>query len=235
MRKVLVVGDSLAGGMPHINFCALLKKTASDYRINACAVGGDPLSGICKRLGSLVPETRPDVVVMVAGANDILLPFLKARGGLWRRLVVRIERRGHLPVEDPRRFRDLYSRAVEKAAGEAERVIPTTITCLGENLANEPNRRRVEYNAVIREVAEKYHLDLADTAEAFEDLMLMVDDPSPYFMDDFRAVFTDALHTLTPRGADALSGRRGLVLTLDGVHFNRLGARTFARRVLRHL
>lgn len=235
MKKALVVGDSLAGGMPHVNFCARLKREADDYRITASARGGDPLSGICKRLEGLVSETEPDVVVMVAGANDILLPFLKARGGLWRRLVGRIEGRGHLPAEDPSRFRELYSQAVERVAEKTLRVIPTTITCLGEDLGNETNRRRAAYNAVIREVAEKYHLDLADTAEAFEDLLLMVDDPSPYLLDDFPAVFLDTLRCLTPGGADALSGRRGLVLTVDGVHFNRLGARTFAQCIRRHL
>jgi lysophospholipase L1-like esterase len=235
MKKILVVGDSLAGGLPHLNFCMQLREMTGEYSVTASAVGGDPLAGISKRLDSLVPETRPDLLIILAGANDIFLPTLRARGGNWRRLVSRIEKRGSLPIEDVGDFRELYSRTVEKFTEEVGGIILTTITCMGEDLSSEPNKRRAEYNAAIRELAGKYDLMLADTAEAFDDILKEVDDPSHYFLDDFYASFTDTFHTLLPRSIDRLSGRRGLVLTLDGVHFNRLGARTFAQTVYKTL
>ena len=231
MEKILIIGDSLAGGLPHVSIRKRLEEMTGEWSIEVSSVGGDPLTGICKRLDSLVPETGPDLLIIVAGANDILLPLLRARGGNWRRLVDRIEGRGHLPIEDVGAFRELYSRTIHNFMEEVGRTIPTTITCIGEDPGSEPNRHRAEYNHVIRELAGEYHLALADTAAAFDDVLKEVDEPSHYFLDDFYAVFTDTFHTLLPRSIDRLSGRRGLVLTLDGVHFNRLGARTFAQTI----
>ena len=210
MEKALVVGDSLAGGLPHVNFWMQLRKMAGDYSFTASAVGGDPLGGICSRLDSLVAETGPDLLILVAGANDILLPSLRARGGNWLRLVNRIEKRGSLPIEDVNDFLGLYCRTIEKTMAEVERLVVTTSTCLGEDLGSEPNRRRSEYNAAIRALAEQHNLVLADTAKAFDGVLENVDDPSCYFLDRFICTFTDTFHALLLHSADTLSGRRGL-------------------------
>jgi lysophospholipase L1-like esterase len=231
MQKALIVGDSLSGGLPHVNFWMRLKKMADGYNITARAMGGDPLGGVFERVKRLLPKVEPDILIIQAGGNDIFLPALRARGGNWSRLVKLVEKRGHLPIEDVREFSKVYSRMAEEVSSRIDRVIVTTIICLGEDLSSEPNRRRREYNDAIREIAGRYDLVLADTAKAFDDILEGLDNPSHYFLDSFYHSFTDIFHTLTPRSIDRLSGRRGLVLTLDGAHFNRLGARIYAQVV----
>jgi lysophospholipase L1-like esterase len=235
MKRLLIIGDSLAGGLPHLSFPAALEKGLRGWQVKASAVGGDTLAGVNRRLTHLPPEYEPDALIIEAGTNDILLPVLEQRGWLWKRLVERIESRGSVPAASIGAFRELYSRTIEAAKRCAGDIIVTTIACLGEDRNSEPNRIRLEYNEVIREVAGRYGVALAGVDNAFGEVMAKGELASRYFLDDLSGLFLDTLRCLTPRSAYQLSGRRGLVLTIDGVHLNPYGARTFAETIQRVL
>jgi lysophospholipase L1-like esterase len=231
MKKLLIVGDSLAGGLPHLSFPAVLAKMLPDWEIKARGKGGDTLAGISKRMEHLLPLYKPEVAILEAGANDVTLPLMKRRGGKWKRLAESIEKRGSVPADSLESFSDLYSRTIERIKEETSHIIVTTIACLGEDLNNRANGFRTRYNEVIREVAHERGVWLADTGKAFEKILKGTENPSGFFMDKFRFTFTDNLHVLTPRGSNRLSARRGLILTIDGAHLNVLGARTYAETI----
>ncbi|MDD3718503.1 MAG: GDSL-type esterase/lipase family protein [Actinomycetota bacterium] len=231
MKELLVVGDSLAGGLPYLNFATLLQRGLRDWRVTADAVGGDTLAGVDARLERLLGAGRPDALVIEAGTNDILLPFLEARGGLWRSLVERIEARGSIAATGLEDFRDLFSHTIGMAVEMAGRVVATTIACIGEEPESDPNRRGSQYSAVIREVAAERQVAVADVGRAFREALAEAGVRSGYLLDRLSGMLLDTAHMLTARGADRLSGRRGLVLTVDGVHLNRYGARLYARTV----
>lgn len=231
MKDLLIVGDSLAGGLPHLSFTALLADMLRDRRVSADAVGGDILAGVSARLERLLRDERAYTVVIEAGTNDILLPALKARGGLWRVLVERIEARGSVPTTGLEEFRALYSRTLDGAAGAAGHIVVATIACIGEETESDLNRRGSQYSAVIREEAASRGAAVADVGKAFREALAAAGTQGGFLLDHLSCMFVDTLRCLTPRGADRLSGRRGLVLTMDGVHLNRYGARLYAQTV----
>lgn len=231
-RSLLVVGDSLAGGLSHLSFPSYLARMLPGWSLSVSARGGDTLAGVGNRLKALLSHSHPDAVILEAGANDILLPYLEKRGGLWRRLVKRLTAGGNLPARDPSSFEALLAQILESLPGGSRSVILTTIPCLGEDPDSQLNMAGERYNLAITEAASKRGFRLADTGKAFREVLSRLDDPSPYLMDDFASLFIDTLRALTPRAAYQLSGRRGLVLTLDGVHPNPLGAEILARTVV---
>ncbi len=226
--KLLVVGDSLAGGPPHLCFPTLLRRLLPSWELTVSARGGDTLTGAGNRLARLLPVSGPDVVLLEAGANDLLLPYLEGRGGLWKILVGRLVSRGSIPAARPEAFRSLLERVVRTAMRSAVSVILATIPCLGEDLRSPLNTRREEYNRIIAETAMAAGARLADLAEPFERELGGLESASSYLLESFSDALLDPFRSLTTRAAFQLSGRRGLILTLDGVHPNPRGARLLA-------
>lgn len=232
MEKLLIVGDSLAAGLPHLSFFSQLRKTFPSLTVIARAGGGDTLARIAARLWRLLEGERPDAVLLEAGANDVMLPTWAERGAAWRRFQRLMEWRGSVPAPDIPSFSDTYALAVDGLRQRGvEDIYVTTITPLGEDLSSGINRRREEYNAAIRDIAVRHDVRLVDAARAFEGALQEWDFPSGYLAEGFRGLLLDTFRCLTERGAWRLSGRRGLVLTIDGVHLNPLGARIFAEAI----
>ena len=222
MGRALVVGDSLTSGRPGVEFTSPLQR-ACGCRTIARGRGGDTLAGVADRLPRLLERLHPDVVVIEAGVNDLLLPWFVERGGPWRRMAERLAERGSTPTADPQLFGQTYRRLLESTRA-GSRTIACTLTCLGEDLASELNARRAELSAAIAAAAEATDTPVADLGRAFDTALESVPEPSSYLLDDHHRLFRDAMTTAA--GADALSRRRGLRLTVDGVHLNRRGAAT---------
>ncbi len=129
------------------------------------------------------------------------------------------------------RVRNLCSRTLEDAVKAVGCVVITTIACVGEQMASDLNRRAAQYNEVIREAAAEEGAVLADVGKAFRRILTGLGTQSGFLMDHLSCTFADTFRCLTPRGADRLSGRRGLLLTVDGIHLNRYGARVYADTV----
>lgn len=235
MPEILIVGDSLAGGMPAANFALALEIMLEDATLVARPLGGDTLAGIARRSLRLLAEHRPETMILVAGANDILLPYLDARGGIWSMLAKRLKGRGVPTAGDIDRFLRDYAELLKRAAGVGVATLLTTVTCLGEDNGSDLNARRRDYNRAIRLLARERGVPLADTGKAFDEVLDKLDAPSGYLMDELSGMVLDPIRCITARGIDKLSGRRGLALTIDGVHLNRLGARLFAQTVYRSL
>lgn len=236
MNRMLVVGDSLTTANPGASYAKLLKKMQNTYSVIAKGRGGDTLLGINRKLKRLLLKYKPWVVVIEVGANDILLPFLKSRGGDWKRLVNRLVKRVSILTVKTSQFQALYSQAIEMAKQhEVVKLVITTISCLSEDLKNELNKRRDEYNNIIRNFARQYEIQLADVGEVFDAYLKKLNKPSKYLMPDYYNICLDSLYTMIEKFADNLSARCGLSLTIDGVHLNRLGAKIFAETILERL
>ena len=90
-KTVLVVGDSLSaeyGLARGAGWVALLERTIREERVAArvvnASISGDTTSGGRARLGPLLAEHKPQVVVIELGGNDALrgLPVEQTRGNL---------------------------------------------------------------------------------------------------------------------------------------------------------
>lgn len=227
MGRALVVGDSLTSGRPGVEFTSPLQR-ACGCRTVARGRGGDTLAGVADRLPRLLDRLRPDVVVIEVGVNDLLLPWFVQRGGPWRRMAERLTDRGSTPTPDPEQFGELYRGLLESTRRSA-RTIACTLTCLGEDLGSDLNARRSQHSAAIMAAAAATDSPVADLGRAFDTALESVAEPSSYLLDDHSRLFREAMTTAA--GADALSRRRGLRLTVDGVHLNRRGAATVAAAI----
>jgi lysophospholipase L1-like esterase len=232
MRNILIVGDSLAGGLPHLSFPALMEKALEDCELTVNSMGGDTIAGIGARARELAARMNPDVVVLEGGGNDIGLPFLKMLGGNWKRLVERVEKRGSRIAADAADFGASYEETLKSIGSGGARVVITTIGCIGEDLSNGLNKLREEYNEVIRELAARHGAGLADVGKKFEEILSRIESPSQYILGRYRDAFLDTPRMLTSRRAMRLSGKRGLVLTVDGCHNNPEGAMIYAQTIM---
>lgn len=226
---ILIIGDSLTAGWPGACFTRVFKKRYPGC-VAAYGVGGDTLTGITRRVQYALSQWNPDVLVIEAGTNDVLLPYLEERGNHWGKLVNRLKARGSVPV-GVERFEAVYSRALERIPQHVYCIV-TTITCLGEDITSDLNKRREEYNSVIRNLPEHYNVHVADTGKVFDTALRALDEPSTYLLPSYYKIFTDSLLTVIERFSDVLSANRGLALTMDGVHFNRRGAYLFGKSIL---
>jgi len=223
-RSVLIVGDSLSGGLPHLGFPWQLRRVNPGWEYLVSARGGDTLSGIGSRLRELLHAKAYDVAVIEGGGNDIFLPYLARRGGIWSYFARAMISRGRKPAEDLTAFRSLLEGIMQSARAGAETVAVATIPCLGEDLASPLNAKRALYNVAIREAALACEALLIDFGAKYEEILAAKESPGTYLLDHFRDVFLDTFLALTPQRALALSEGRGLSLTIDGLHPNPRGA-----------
>ncbi len=227
---VLLIGDSLTAGnlgIPYIRFLNLPKGRSYEHRIINCGQDGDTLLGVGSRLKEALKEDNPDILVIQAGANDILLPEMATRGGLWTQFVREMEKRGSIPTTDPRKFSEIYTEMIGRAVTlgvDINRIIIATIPPIGESIHSGRNRKREEYNRAIRRAAEETGANLADVSVEFERILETIENPSDWFFGSPADFTADVKEVRRGKGAMGLSEERGLYLTMDGAHLNEKGA-----------
>ncbi|MEJ5186799.1 MAG: SGNH/GDSL hydrolase family protein [Candidatus Geothermincolales bacterium] len=224
LRRLLIVGDSLAGGPPHLCYPHLVAERLSDWWVRWVSLPGKTLRILGEALADSLPLYQPDVVVFQGGGNDLLIPYL-ARV---------LQRGGNLPAPEEE-FGDIFRALVKASLSFSRETLILSVPCLGEDLDTRLNARRRLYNGVLESVAGELgtrvlRIDLAQEREILERGRM-----SRYLMDDFSGFFLDPLRSLTRRGAMRLSEKRGLHLTIDGVHPNPRGAGLLAQLLLEAL
>jgi lysophospholipase L1-like esterase len=231
--RILCLGDSLTAGILGISWLEILRDRPalrSCELINA-GENGFTMAGLASRLTAyLEKEDVPDILVLEGGANDILLPHMQSAGRAWDPFIRKLRRHGSRPAASlpdfSRTLAGIYETAERAGIGK---VVCCTIPCLGEDLESPLNRRREEYNRILRESSDL----VADAAAAFEAVLRPLP-PSSYLFQTPEELQEDA-QTLSNRGEEPLCGSRGLHLTIDGAHLNGRGARIFAETVAKSL
>ncbi|MBN1648243.1 MAG: hypothetical protein JW874_09435, partial [Spirochaetales bacterium] len=106
------------------------------------------------------------------------------------------------------------------------------IPCLGENLNSELNIRVDTYNQQLKSLCTRQGKILIDVNEWQKQIIRNKNKPSDYFIpEEAGLMLADSL--LSFWGLSTfLSGRRGLSVTIDGVHMNHAGAKGLAALVL---
>ncbi|RKX72732.1 MAG: hypothetical protein DRP60_13270 [Spirochaetes bacterium] len=227
---VLLIGNSLTAGnlgIPYSRFLNFPEDDSSEHRIINRGRDGDTLLGVGSRLEEALKEDVPDVLVIQTGANDILLPEMASRGGLWTPFVREMEKQGSIPTTDPQGFSEIYAEMIYGAVSrgvDIRRIICVTITPIGEVLHSERNRKREVYNREIRRTAAETGAALADVSVEFESILEKIKNQSDWFFDNPGDFTADVKEVRRGKGAMGLSQERGLYLTMDGAHLNEKGA-----------
>jgi lysophospholipase L1-like esterase len=233
----LFAGDSVTEGRLGESWVGLIAQAlfrgaggVSGQAINA-GVAGETLASLLARIEEPLNEYRPDWVVLAIGANDVWYPWLGRRSlGWWLALLYRRLFRGQRPTADLDQFRGLYRQLIDHCQDSGAHVLLCTVGPLGENLALPPNRHLASLNGVIKQIGHDCGIPVADVWQAVVEELATSPKPSRYLAGEWLWQLLDRVR-IRSNSPDALSRRRHLLITFDGLHPNSRGAALWARVV----
>lgn len=220
-------GDSITVGRPGVSYLKWLKHKRKYLNFG---LGGDTLLGLSKRMDDCLRRSSCHNFIIEIGCNDILLPYLRKRSNGWTKVVDQLMDRGSVPLLKVRDFAAQYEKLINKLANKQIMII--SIPCIGENLESDLNQKVMEYNEAIKSLCQKYGLTYIDfngwQCERIHNKKLN----THYFITDNPLHMIRDVMTTTYLGiSDWISQRRKLVVTVDGVHLNKEGAKGLAHLI----
>lgn len=230
---VLICGDSLTSGNIGIGFSSYM----TGIELLVRGIDGDTSRGVLHRakryLSSGRDASRIDTCILECGGNDVLLPYLLDKGTeMWRAAARELTQKDHLPCTTSQELYDLFARELPELLALREDLPPSrfllsTIPPFGEVPLGPLEERRIACNEVIRKIAHMFGTSLADLDEGMRDLRDA--SSSTYLLEDPQMFTLDAQRVgRDPEKADRLARERGLEFTIDGIHFNSVGAKRAA-------
>ena len=214
-------GDSLTTGRIGIAYRRYIPVPSEVHGIE-----GDTLAGTMSRIRRYLSRRSPGrltTIVLQAGANDLLLPFMAKRYPDWNRTI-----QVQLPTEDI----DTFRRRVLSDFEELSTLVgDTLLVCcslpiLGEQLGSELNRTRAERNEVLFNAVQQIrNFQWCDITTAVENLIVDQGGDSPYLPEHPQDLETDVSRIVADEEKAAMVSReRQLIATIDGIHPNGAGA-----------
>lgn len=225
---ILCFGDSITEGRPGVTY---LKYVRSPKQYKNFGLGGDTLKGMSERLESVIddPDYRDvKTIVIGIGTNDVLHPYLKNYSKSWRRIVGGLALRGSVPCGDEAEFWERYEELLQMLKRAGKQAVIFGIPLLETEIA-ELNQKAVEYNKIIADLCEHFSLTYIDIMGFQKDIKNSQNNTGTYFFSKnvFEPVALAILTTYLPF-TDDVSKKRGLAVTVDGVHMNTISAKGLA-------
>lgn len=230
IMRVLFIGDSITRGVVGASFFKLLKKQFPSYSLKNLGVDGDTFSNITKRLfDEIAADPNYDCVVIQGGYNDIFLPYFFKKGRLFQFALSQQLKKGLKPITEAQDFeRHLRETVINLKKVFAGKIILATMGCINEYQSFELNSKRSIFNTIIKSIAHKENVALADCGSHFDSELGHLPQRN-YFLESFWAItLTDRAISQIKKGPGFLSNLRKLNLTIDGAHLNSKGAKIFA-------
>jgi len=231
----LCFGDSITKGRPGVTYLKYVKN--KDQYINF-GLGSDTLIGMTERIVHTLkkPEYKSaDTLIIGIGANDVLLPYLKSYSRSWTKVTAAILLRGSVPCRDEDHFRSGYEKLLRMLKEEGKRIIVFGIPFF-ETTENDLDRKAKRYNEIISAVCSEFSVPFVDIAAYQREIKKKQNNTGLcFFSKDSLRVLLLAILTTTLPFADWVSKKRGLAVSVDGVHMNTVSARLLARLIEKEL
>lgn len=232
--QVLVAGDSITLGSIGFNYLPVGSESKPGFIFTNLGKNGDTLVGIGKRTLEALAQNRDyDILVLVAGHNDVILPHFAAKPFPYNMVSKEADKSGSVPTPDPLAFETEYRTLLGKIRRlYSRRIVISTLSSVNEHPQSQPAIHRSTLNSAIRRLAHEEPvagLSLMDVGADF-DAQLGDKSTRDYLLENLVAMgTTDRLWSRSEAGGMKLSRRRGLHLTIDGVHLNPTGAQLYWR------
>ncbi len=226
--SIICFGDSLTEGLPgssYLDFMVDSRRFVNHGR------GGDTLRGVSSRLRTYLLEKTPETLILLVGTNDILHDMLAERSTLWKRVATNSIYAKGAPCRTPLEYEEQYSDMLNMT-GDCKKII-ISIPCIGEAISSEINQQVDSYNMVLKGLSEDYDAVFVDF-NSWQKTFLKDRTINPDFILGKNPGMT-LTDTFVPRLGELdmrLSKRRGLRLSIDGVHLNQVGAKKLAQMVM---
>lgn len=218
--KILFVGASLTAGLPGISFAKQFKKEFPQYSIVIKGYSGAPMKDIMERLIKFLDkESDFNIIIIDTGHNDIILPFMKQKPGI--HIIGNGEK-----ITAIDNFKNAFEEqlSIVKTKTNAS-IYLLNIGCLSENLSSSLNQQRLILNEEINEVGKDMNIKVLNIADSFEERLIY--QQSTYFMNSNFNLALDVIFRKISSWNNMVSRKRGLLLTVDGVHLNQEGAKLY--------
>lgn len=218
--KILAIGNSITLGKPGISYVNYL----SEFDVDNFGKAGDTIIGIFNRLKE-VKLNKYDIVIMEGGGNDILLKIFYEERPLWRKVIDNIINSGSIPTNDIFEYistwQDIF-RYLEKYP--ITKIIVISNPVLGEDVNNSYNKIVLDYNIQLNKLCDKYKVKYID----FFSWQSQNVSGNPKLMTNTPVDVERDSNITNLDEIDKLAKQRNYKLTIDGVHFNSLSAKTLA-------
>lgn len=208
--KIGLIGDSLTEGRPGVSFVNILKQKYPSYTLLNFGKPGETVKSLHTRLSRTKLDSNFDLIFLWIGANDVYSKLLKVQA--------------QPIVEDHREFSDYFSKILNMVIPFSKYVVVVSPAIVGENLKNQSNYELKDLSSIIENISNQYlNVSFLDIQSVFEKRLANVHS-SDYISTSVMTVMKDVFFYKNPIRIDRLSSKRGLHLTLDGVHLNSNGA-----------
>ncbi|WP_416730610.1 SGNH/GDSL hydrolase family protein [Fictibacillus sp. JL2B1089] len=211
--RIGLIGDSLTEGRPGVSFFILLQKQYPHMTFVNLGKPGESVKSLHSRLTKKKLETF-DLAFLWIGVNDVYSKLLSVQAQ---------------PVaEDHEEFKAYYQKNLECVLSSSKVVITVTPAIVGEDLNNVSNQEIKQLNTLITSIAHKHrNVSILNLHTVFENHLSSIKS-SDYISTKVLTVIKDVLFYKKTSRIDQLSKKRGLHLTLDGIHLNSKGAQIVA-------
>ncbi|MEB2301397.1 SGNH/GDSL hydrolase family protein [Lysinibacillus xylanilyticus] len=207
--KIACIGDSLTEGRPGVSFFKQLTAKHQHIELDNLGKPGETVKSLHTRLEKSKLDNY-DLSFLWIGVNDVYAKLLKMQAQ---------------PVtKDHQEFQDYYVKVLEMILASSKHVVLVTPALIGEAIKNTSNTEIKELSSIIQTISSKYtNVSFLNMQKVFEQHLEHVNS-SDYINTNIMRVMIDTLFYKNPLRIDRLSKKRGLHLTLDGVHLNSKGA-----------
>lgn len=224
-------GDSITKGTPGVSYLTYLDKR--NYRNQGS--GGETVEGLYPRLMHSIKNSNHEEYIIQIGTNDILLPYLEKASPKWKqriRKMDKMKKEGARASRTELQFQKSYRNIIDLLIEHQKKVLLINIPVIGEDLSHERNKKVEKYNGIIEEISREKEIPSVDFYGWQKNTLKNLQNKEQYFIDeDPKQVVLDGFKSVTKMGRRKLSRRRNLVLTVDGVHLNDVGAKGLAKLV----
>lgn len=210
-----LIGDSLTEGRPGVSFFTFLKKEYPNMTFVNLGKSGETVISLQTRLSKLEIDKDYDLIFLWIGVNDVYSNMLKVQA--------------QPVVKNHEEFQEVYTKLIDMIRPFTKRIVAICPAIIGENIKNDANMELRELAVIIESITSKHdNVSYLDMIDVFEKHLVNANS-SDYIGTGVITIMKDALLYRNPTRIDRLSKKRGLYLTLDGVHLNSLGANIVAK------
>ena len=211
--KIALIGDSLTEGRPGVSFANMLKERFPNDSFVNLGKPGETVKSLHSRLTKTGVDDDFDVAYLWIGTNDVYSKLLSVKA--------------QPVVENHEEFKQVYQQVLEIVISSSKKVVAVSPALVGEHIENPSNKEIKELSTLIKSLSENKHIHYMDLHAVFERALASGNSSGYISTNPFRVMF-DVFFYKNEARIDQLSTKRGLQLTLDGIHLNSEGAKIVA-------
>ena len=211
--KIALIGDSLTEGRPGVSFANMLKERFPNDSFVNLGKPGETVKSLHSRLTKTGVDDDFDVAYLWIGTNDVYSKLLSVKA--------------QPVVKDHEEFKQVYQQVLEIVISSSKKVVAVSPALVGEQIENPSNKEIKELSTLIKSLSENKHIHYMDLHTVFERALASGNSSGYISTNPFRVMF-DVFFYKNEARIDQLSTKRGLQLTLDGIHLNSEGAKIVA-------